>query len=296
VSAGSEAVPLVGHPDLARLHPTGAHPERVERFAALWKAFPDMLVAEPATVEQLEACHDPAYVERVRSLSAPGEVVMADPDTVVGPTTWDAALLAAGAAVRAVEVGGFALGRPPGHHALPDRAMGFCLFDNVAVAARFAQRELGVGRVAIVDWDVHHGNGTQAIFDSDPSVLFVSLHQWPWYPGTGAADEGGPTTVNVPLPAGCGDDEYLEAFSRVVAPAVGAFAPELVLVSAGFDCAAGDPLGGMLVSEAGFRALGAEVAALCDRVALVLEGGYVPSRLPGYVTAARDGVAFGTHS
>src|SRR5262245_10614731 len=154
---------MVGHPDLAELHPTGSHPEREERLVALYAAFPELVLAEPAPVAWIEACHAREYVERVRALSAAGDLVMADPDTVVGPTTWDAALLAAGSAVRAVEIGGFALARPPGHHALRDRAMGFCLFNNVAVAARFAQSELGVGRVAIVDWDVHHGNGTQAI-------------------------------------------------------------------------------------------------------------------------------------
>jgi len=296
VNARSEAVPTVGHPDLARLHPTGSHPESEERLVALYAAFPEFVVAAPATVAQIEVCHDPAYVARVRALSEAGEVVMADPDTVVGPTTWDAALLAAGAAMRAAELGGFALVRPPGHHALTDRAMGFCLFNNVAVAARHAQRDLGVGRVAILDWDVHHGNGTQAIFEDDPTVLFVSLHQWPWYPGTGAAGEGRPTPLNVPLPAGSGDDEYLEAFDRLVEPAIAAFDPDLLLVSAGFDSAAGDPLGAMLVTEAGFRALGARAAGLCGRVALVLEGGYVPSRLPGYVAAARDGVALGTDS
>ena len=179
--------------------------------------------------------------------------------------------------------------RPPGHHALPDRQMGFCLFDNVAIAARWAQAELGVGRIAIVDWDVHHGNGTEAIFRSDPSVLFVSLHQWPFYPFSGGPDDQGETMLNVPLSAGSGDAEYAEAFERKVAPAVSAFEPELVLVSAGFDAHAEDPLAGMLVSAEGFRDLARRTAALAPKIAAVLEGGYNVATLPNLVAAALEG-------
>jgi acetoin utilization deacetylase AcuC-like enzyme len=275
--------PIISHSAFADLHPTGGHPEGQERLRVLLDAFPSYEQARPATVDELAACHDPAYVEAVRAASESGRTVLLDADTICAPSSYDAALLAAGAALAAVEHEGFALARPPGHHALPDRAMGFCLFNNVAVAARFVQRELGLGRVAILDWDVHHGNGTQDMFWEDESVLYVSLHQWPFYPGTGGPGEGNETTVNVPLPAGCGDAEYAEAVERVALPALEAFAPDLLLVSAGFDAAAGDPIGGMRMTADGFAELARRAGSVCDRLALVLEGGYNTITLPGLV-------------
>ena len=239
-----------------------------------------------ATTEELLACHTPEHVELVRAVD---DAVWLDGDTICTPTTFEAASLAAGTAIEAAVRGGFALVRPPGHHALAGRAMGFCIFNNVAVAARAAQERLGLERVAIVDFDVHHGNGTDAIFREDDSVLYVSLHQWPFYPGSGGPDDQAETTVNVPLSAGSGDDEYLEAFASVVEPAVEQFEPELVLVSAGFDAHAADPLGDMQVSEDGFRELARRCRALSDRVAAVLEGGYDLETLPRLVDAALDG-------
>jgi acetoin utilization deacetylase AcuC-like enzyme len=234
----------------------------------------------------VERVHDPHYVDAIAGLDSERWL---DGDTVAGPTTWEAALLAAGCAIEAAELQGFALVRPPGHHALPAAAMGFCIFDNVMVAARHALGALGVDRVAIVDWDVHHGNGTEVLARGDSSLFYASIHQWPFYPGTGGPGTSSGNVVNVPLPAGCGDRDYVEAFALEIEPAVTAFDPELLLVSAGFDAHEADPLAGMRVTESGFRDLAARCARLAPRVAAVLEGGYNVGTLPGLVQAALDG-------
>ena len=259
----------------------------------LLAAFPEAREGRAAGRAALERVHAPEYLDALANLSEPAWI---DGDTIASETSWEAALLAAGCAIEAAETGGFALVRPPGHHATPRRGMGFCLVNNVAVAARHMQSEQGVERIAIVDFDVHHGNGTQDAFLGDDSVLYASLHQSGIYPGTGRVGEGGSTTVNVPLQAGSGDEEWIDAFARHVEPAVVRFEPELVLVSAGFDAHEDEDLYlvDMRVTDAGFRELAKCCAGLAPRIGVVLEGGYNLGTLSRLVSAALEG--FGQES
>jgi len=299
------SVAFITHPDCLE-HFTGAgHPERPERLQAVRNAVKasdleaslSPLTPEPVEEDLLAAVHTPRYVELVRRLSREGGGQL-DPDTVVSAASFDAARLAAGAAVTAVRTvltgenaAAFAAVRPPGHHARPEAGMGFCLFNNVACAAMAAQHEYGRTRILILDWDVHHGNGTQEIFYRSRAVMYVSLHQENWYPGTGAmnetgAGEGVGFTVNIPLPPGTGDAGYRHLFEEVVLPVTAAFAPELLLISAGYDAHAGDPLGGMALTARGFHALTTLVREVHrGPLAAVLEGGYALRALGHAVTA-----------
>jgi acetoin utilization deacetylase AcuC-like enzyme len=287
-------------------HDTGEHPENVRRLPPVverLRSSPDwdrLYVMHPrfATVEDVERSHTPGFVQMVHDAAADGGAWL-DTDTRVSAGSWDLALRATGAALTAVDAVAmeaywrpdslFTLTRPPGHHATADRAMGFCLFNHASVAARYAQANYPVEKVAIIDWDVHHGNGIQDIHYDDPSVLYVSLHQWPLYPGTGAIDECGAGegegfNVNLPMPPGSGDREYLEAFAKVVEPAVRSFDPDLLIVSAGQDGHAADTLSNQMISATGFCSMAERAAAMAREMSVGLvvihEGGYNVSTLP----------------
>jgi acetoin utilization deacetylase AcuC-like enzyme len=291
------ATAFISHSDCGR-HDTGwGHPEHVGRLRAIPRALrdrPDVfhavehLEGRHATEADLELAHAAAYVAEIRDLAGGGELVHLDADTVLSPGSWAAATAAVGCVLDGVDraIDGDAVRsvcavRPPGHHALPERAMGFCLFGNVAIGARYARLRRGLDRVLIVDWDVHHGNGTQALVEDDPGIHLVSMHQWPWYPGTGAADDRGPrgTVWNIPMPADLPAQRYVDAFLQGVDRATAAFRPDLVLISAGFDSLRGDPLGGFTLEIDDIETLTREVAARAGvwcggRVVSALEGGY----------------------
>ncbi|HET7040294.1 MAG TPA: histone deacetylase [Gemmatimonadales bacterium] len=268
------------------------HPESPERLRAIRRVLLEGPLAPRITWEEaspadrglLERVHAPAYLDHLEAMDARGGGRL-DPDTVMNAASLRAARLAAGAAVAAAEAAlagrpAFALVRPPGHHATADRAMGFCLLNNVVVAARAALERHGLERVLIVDWDVHHGNGTQALVEREPRIRYVSLHQWPLYPGTGREEERGVGNVfNVPRPPGRPRGEYVEALDAAVSRATGGWKPELLLVSAGFDALAGDPLAGFTLEPADYATWVTRWREIGAPIASVLEGGYVPLRI-----------------
>jgi acetoin utilization deacetylase AcuC-like enzyme len=275
-------------------HETGGHPEKKERILSILNKIRsegidlEFITPKAATIDQVASVHSRSYIDQVRAICGQGGGYL-DIDTILSKRSYEAAMMAAGGAIAAVDAAtngfdsAFALVRPPGHHAMPSRGMGFCIFNNIAVAAKHAQA-CGLKKVLIVDWDVHHGNGTNAMFYSDKSVLYFSTHQFPHYPGTGRAADVGEdgaegTKVNVPLPSGTGDEGYMMAFREILRPIALEFKPDIVLVSAGQDPHKDDPLGGMRLTAAGFGAMAGVVKEISDiccqgRLAASLEGGY----------------------
>jgi acetoin utilization deacetylase AcuC-like enzyme len=296
-------------------HETGAHPENKERVRYAYEALVEAPVFNKtaglrplaAPVEDLMLVHDRAYVESLSNLPE-GEYAALDPDTLLGPGSLEAAYTAAGAVTTAVKAvtedrfrSAFCMIRPPGHHARPGGAMGFCIFNNIAVGAAYALEHCDHQRIAIIDFDVHHGNGTQEMFYEDERVLYASIHQYPFYPGSGAAAERGSgkgtgKTLNIPLPGGSGEEVYLEVFSHLIVPAVIEHAPSLIMISAGFDAHRDDPIGGMRLESESYRKITALIAGLADRccsgkVVSVLEGGYNLDALARSICAHVDALS-----
>ena len=300
-------VAYISHSDCGR-HDTGwGHPEHVGRLRAIPRALrehPDLFHAlahvegRHATPDEVALVHGRAYIDRVRAMAEAGGARL-DADTVVSEGSWDAATAGAGCVLDGVDMAfdgrairSFSAVRPPGHHALANRGMGFCLIGNVALAAHYARERHGIGRVLIVDWDVHHGNGTQALVEREPDIRFVSMHQWPWYPGTGAADDRGPhrTIWNVPMPALQPRERYLDAWTRAIDAATDGWTPELLLVSAGFDSLQGDPLGAFTLEIEDFVAMTRDLVERAEswcggRLVSALEGGYAPERMAAAAVA-----------
>ena len=294
-------VAFISNSDCGR-HDTGwGHPEHVGRLRSVTRALRndfelfgalDHRESRHATEEELALAHDPAYIEMVRDIANAGGGRL-DADTVESEGSWDAGTAGAGAVLDAIDLAfgdgprrSFCAVRPPGHHALRGAGMGFCLFGNVAIGAHYARQRHGAERVLIVDWDVHHGNGTQALVQDTPDIHFVSMHQWPWYPGTGAADDRGPhgSVWNVPLAAGLPRERYVSEFLRAVDAATEGFTPDVLIISAGFDSLAGDPLGGFTLELDDVDRLTGEMVSRAGqwcggRVVSSMEGGYAPERL-----------------
>jgi acetoin utilization deacetylase AcuC-like enzyme len=303
-------VAFISHADCGR-HDTGwGHPEHVGRLRAVTRALRneqglfetvDHVEGRHATIDEIALAHDRSYIESIEQSAEQGGARL-DPDTVVSDGSWAAATAGAGCVLDGVDramsgtnLRSFSAVRPPGHHALRQRGMGFCLFGNVAIAAHYARSKHNAARVLIVDWDVHHGNGTQALVENEPDIHFVSMHQWPWYPGTGAADDRGPhrTVWNLPMPPGLSPRDYVDALEKGIDSATQGWVPDLIMISAGFDSLAGDPLGGFTLElehiEKLTRSLVSRGKSWCGgRLVSSLEGGYAPDRVGAACVAHLD--------
>jgi acetoin utilization deacetylase AcuC-like enzyme len=318
IAAPPTTTAILADPVYKQHDPGAGHPERPERYDAVTQALTAAGLMNSAarikprfaTEDEIALCHSHAYIQKVKQEISHGARQLSTGDTDVGPRSLDVALQATGGILNAVDTvierkarNAFCVVRPPGHHARPEQGMGFCIFNSIAIAARYAQRKHGIGKVLIADWDVHHGNGTQDIFYTDGSVLFFSTHQSPWYPGTGDAMETGDgkgknCTINVPLPAGSGRSEIVGAFRERLMPAADRFQPDLVLISAGFDSRIDDPLGRFRLSDDDFADLTAIMLEIAgqhagSRLVSVLEGGYNLSGLASGATAHVKALAHG---